>query len=747
MRRHFIVLIGVLASAICCVAQPAGLPSLDEALHAKTDVWGEAAMRQTNGPSYEFFRDLLPPPRYVNADFHYYPIVLSAPNARVKGRLISNGAGINLPGGARSWDDVGTPVIFRVGPDEFKFGDIANRLEQPQLADGCLPIVTIRYAHATEIYELEAFASTDPMLASNGVIFVKFSIVGGSNNWICAQVQGEGALHFNQRSIQDAGGRVLAVCDEHWQWERQLARTRISTNSSATLAIATKPLAGTNLLTAVRYDEERARCVAAWNKVLAGAMRVEVPEPLVNNAWRALLLQDFTIIEGDKMNYGAGNQYQKMYAAESSDAALPMMKWGYDDDMRRLLPAILDVRDKRLPHHFAAHKLDALCELYWQTRDAAFVRAMRPRWQPQLDLILTDRSPENGLMNKDNYCTDIEVPVYSLNANAPCWAALRDIAPVLDDLGDKDLAARVRKSAASLKQAILDAVAKNERHETYPPFIPMALFYNEPLHDPIAEDRLGSYWNLVANYVIGSRIFAGTGRELSLSRYMEQHGGLCMGLTRSAAANHTFWTGKERTNPLYGMRYNLDCLRRDDVERALVGFYGELAHGMTRNTFVGAEGCSVQPLDQGGRFFYCPPNTSNNGQWLATFRDLLVQDWDTDEDGRPDTLRLCFATPRRWLEDGKVINVENAPTAFGRAAVRLESQLKNGRVLASVDLPRRNPPARIFLRARVPEGWRVTGAQIGAEQLPVDDKGTVELSGREGNCRIIFAARLNNARP
>src|SRR6267378_2165194 len=99
-----------------------GLPALSEAIASKTDVWGEAAMRQTNGASYEFFEHLLPPPRYVHADFRYYPIVLSAPNARVKARLISDGSGLNLIGGSRSWNAVGTAVMFRVGPDEFKFG-------------------------------------------------------------------------------------------------------------------------------------------------------------------------------------------------------------------------------------------------------------------------------------------------------------------------------------------------------------------------------------------------------------------------------------------------------------------------------------------------------------------------------------------------------------------------------------------------------------------------------------------------
>src|SRR5437588_10116215 len=42
------------------------LPSLEDAVSAKRDVWGEAAMAQPNGPSYDFFARLLPPPRCSN---------------------------------------------------------------------------------------------------------------------------------------------------------------------------------------------------------------------------------------------------------------------------------------------------------------------------------------------------------------------------------------------------------------------------------------------------------------------------------------------------------------------------------------------------------------------------------------------------------------------------------------------------------------------------------------------------------
>src|SRR5258706_10876017 len=75
--------------------QSGQFPTLDEALASKQDIWGLAALRDPNGPSYEFFEKLLPPLRYVNAAFHHYPIVLSASGSALKARLVSNGSAIN----------------------------------------------------------------------------------------------------------------------------------------------------------------------------------------------------------------------------------------------------------------------------------------------------------------------------------------------------------------------------------------------------------------------------------------------------------------------------------------------------------------------------------------------------------------------------------------------------------------------------------------------------------------------------
>jgi len=57
------------------------------------------------------------------------------------------------------------------------------------------------------------------------------------------------------------------------------------------------------------YDAQCKECAQAWQGILAHGMDVEVPEPYVNNAWRAMIVANFSLVNGDRMHYSAGNQY------------------------------------------------------------------------------------------------------------------------------------------------------------------------------------------------------------------------------------------------------------------------------------------------------------------------------------------------------------------------------------------------------------------------------------------------------
>lgn len=708
---------------------------------ARQDVWGEAALRQPRGPSYEFFRQLLPPLKYVNAEFRHYPIVLSAPLVPVKCRFVSNGSGINLPAKKPPmWNDVGQPVKFCVGLPAELFGGDPSRLEGPHYCDGYLPIVNVAYRVGTTLYRQEAFAPVEPPYSQNGAVMLRFTVNGGNVGLLEARVEPGKPLREEPNRLLDEQGRTLMCFGPNWHWDarHRLLSASLGPDASAELIIFTEPTsAPPPELTPRLYDDQREACSKTWQSMLNAGVHLQLPEKVVDNAWRALVIGNLMIASGDRMNYSVGNAYAKLYQGECGDALLSLLLFGQKQTARIVLRPIMEFHREATRFHVAGHKLQLLTQYYWATRDSESVRANQDMWRRSLDLILNSREPDSGLLPKDNYAGDINDQVYSLNSNANCWRGMRDLAAVLDDMGNPDEARHLFAVAAEYRKSILAAVEKSERHETSPPFIPVALLANEPAHDPLTATRIGSYYDLMAPYVIGSGVFGpGSDRESWLLGYLQQHGGISMGMLRTEPHQGEF-NGYHGVVPLYGLRYLLALLRRDEVDQALVGFYGQLAQGMTPDTFIGGEGTRFLHGDSRGRIMYLPPNSTNNATCLLTLRYLLVQDWDLDDDGRPDTLRLLYGLPQNWLADGSRVSLQDAPTAFGTVSVEVQSRLAQGDVSVRVTAPPQ-PPRNTRLRIPLPDGWKIVAVTIGETALTPAPDASVDLSNRQGTYTIHF---------
>jgi len=727
------------------------LPTLQEALMAETDVWGEAARKQPNGPSYAFFASLLPPLRYCNAAFKHYPIVLSAPAGMRKARYVSNGSAVNALAKLSTWYDHGlTPVTFYVGKAEKPFGEDLTRLTGPRYAKGYLPIVQTRYREGEEEYTQEAFASVQPPFAeNNAAVFVQFTLRAGKEGKVVAHVDSDEELHVTDGFVRNAQGRALVWFAKKWRWnaaEKKL-EAFLSAKELASLVIFTdsvsmQPSNRPSPLTPTLYDTHRKRCVETWEAILNGGMQLETPERLVNQAWRASVIGILLLFSGDTPYYSAQNIYQSLYEAECGDAVRALLLFGLPRQGRPTQEMLNFRSVAGMGFHDSAFKLQLLAHYFWLTRDAEFVRIHRALWQPLIRLLLESREVETGLLPRENYCGDIHNQVYSLNSNANAWRGVRDIAAVLKEIGEHEEAEKLQREAEAYRKSILDAVEKSERKKVQPPFIPIALFGEEQPPIPITSTTMGAYWNLMAPYVLASGVFGDDSeRTRGMLEYIQQRGGLCMGMIRFHQ-HSGLYANENALDDLYTLRYVLTLLRRDEVERALVSFYGKLAQGLTRNTFIGAEGTGLEPQDALGRPMYLPPNNASSAFFLWMLRYLLIQDWDMDEDGKPDTLRLLFATPRHWLRDGASIHLKHAPTAFGEVSLQVQSRLSRGEVLVEGVVPP-HAPQRTFLRLRLPEGWKHVSATLReGNPLPIDAQGTVDISEMRGT----FALRYQVAR-
>jgi hypothetical protein len=297
--------------------------------------------------------------------------------------------------------------------------------------------------------------------------------------------------------------------------------------------------------------------------------------------------------------------------------------------------------------------------------------------------------------------------------------------------GHPRLAARARGLALRLDRALRPAV----RRAVAPLadgslFLPYSLTNGPPAFDQLSATRLGSYWNLVVPYALASGFFApGSADARGLLEYLLAHGSRLLGVPRAdahivspgALEGQTYGLGE-----IYGLSTSRFLADNDQPDQLVLSLYGMLAAGMTPDTYVSGEAVSVLPL--GRTYFrkmYMPPNSGANAAFLETLRLLLVHE-RRGPAGEPAGLDLAFATPRAWLEDGKTISVEEAPTSFGRLSYSITRQGET--VVAHVSVPGKPPSLR--LRLRLPAGDTLVGVQVGSAPVPFDSDGTIDLSGR-----------------
>ena len=73
---------------------------------------------------------------------------------------------------------------------------------------------------------------------------------------------------------------------------------------------------------------------------------------------------------------------------------------------------------------------------------------------------------------------------------------------------------------------------------------------------------------------------------------------------------------------------------------------------------------------------------------------------------------MARATPRAWLEQGKKISVKNAPTYFGTLAYEIVSDVNNGKITATLEIPSRNPPKSVVVRFRHPQSAPIKSVTV-----------------------------------
>jgi hypothetical protein len=127
----------------------------------------------------------------------------------------------------------------------------------------------------------------------------------------------------------------------------------------------------------------------------------------------------------------------------------------------------------------------------------------------------------------------------------------------------------------------------------------------------------------------------------------------------------------------------------------------------------------------------CMDKPFEEAAFLQRFRMMLVM-----EEG--DSLWLARATPRPWLEQGKKVSVKNAPTHFGSVAYEIVSDVDNGKIAATVEMPSHNPPKAVLLRFRHPRAVPIQNVTVNGKPWSQfsKEKEIVQLEGLTGTVSV-----------
>jgi hypothetical protein len=160
-------------------------------------------------------------------------------------------------------------------------------------------------------------------------------------------------------------------------------------------------------------------------------------------------------------------------------------------------------------------------------------------------------------------------------------------------------------------------------------------------------------------------------------------------------------------------------LDQDDISSFVRGFHTWYAAGVNPHSDYTFWECP---------FLTAAPNkVVEEAAFIVRFRNLLVM-----EEGQ--SLWLARGTPRAWLEQGKKISVENAPTHFGTVAYEIVSDVDHGKIAATVEMPFRKAPEKVLLRFRHPKAAPIQSVTVNGKPWSDFNKGkeTIALKGLTG---------------
>jgi hypothetical protein len=341
----------------------------------------------------------------------------------------------------------------------------------------------------------------------------------------------------------------------------------------------------------------------------------------------------------------------------------------------------------------------AMAEHYRLTGDAAWLRKSAPAMTRMCDWIIGKRHEALSAQPKDSVTyglikgrpyADHAAPTYSYYSDCYLVAGLDAAGGVLAAAGMADRAGRIRTESDAYRRDVMASMDRAVLEDEGMKILPIFPETHELLKRVNFTAR--DYYSLIAGPLLETCIVPADDPRFRLyTDFMERRGGLLLGMC-------AFGDGIDHA---YTYGYWVNCLQRGQPKRAILGFYGSLAYGMTRETYSAVEVTSLRA----GANQSTLPHLYSNTQQLRLLRNMLVRE-------QGDCLLLGQAIPRRWLEHGKQVCVQAAPTVFGDVGFQIDSRAGDGKITVRIDPPVRKPVDTITLFLRHPRSEPIRSVTV-----------------------------------
>ena len=673
-------------------------------------------------------------------------------------------------------------IFFKVGTDTIPFGRVNEENTERSLMDGYLPVVTTKYKYDGILYEETVFGySENQSTEKPQVAFIRMTINNPSSERKdtklsvgFSKITGKKDIPLGYK-LASKGNSLLAPDGKVIFFSRQDGGKLENNSLTYNLSLNPKeekkvyfsfphlPVSANNLkiLSDPSFDKALDEVKVFWKGVVERGMQVNIPEQIVNNAYKTWLINNFILAEEDKSRqyfevHDAAFAYEYVFGYAAAMSMNTLITRGYFDEAKKYADMFIKLTwpnkgfsgERLFVPHQNGSIIYTICQLYRVTGEDEWFKKVIPNVISACNMIIEDRSKSKvivkgqkpltyGLLSAYRYCED-EVGkstiVQEYLGNSWCWAGLNQASIALGEFGGeyKKESIRLKKEADEYRIDIFNSMEKARIKDGNLTFLPIALNDTIPFKT-LQENNSSHYYNILSPRLLESEIFDITDKKIHLiPEYLEHRDGLILGLSR--------WKGFGGIDAHFISGYAITNLRLNDIDKFLLTFYSLISYGMARETFSTQE-CSfivsgtANYGDVGPEHWYSSrqPHLHSTSEMIRLLDMMLLKE-------EKDELWLTWGTPRKWLEDGKKIEVRKVQTSYGPFDISIDSHVSKGFIKAELTSSLRKTPAVIRLKLRHPEGKTIMKVEINGKKWN-DFKGEViNIHPSEGSKMSIVAS-------